>query len=145
MTRIVPSIRRVVPWVEQRLEATMHADEAIGLERDGEIVAGVVYENWNGASFVCHIAVEGLLTPAYLAAIFHYPFVHCAARKILVPVAESNEKSLRFVGKLGFRLEHRILDAHPDGAILLYGMTPDSCRFIGEKYGQKIAIPAASA
>jgi hypothetical protein len=28
---------------------------AIGLERDGKIVAGTVYENWNGVSVVCHI------------------------------------------------------------------------------------------
>lgn len=123
----------------------MTADEAIGLERDGEMIAGVVYENWNGASFVCHIVVEGLMTPAYLAVIFHYPFVHCEAKKIFAPVPESNKSSIRFVEKLGFRLEHRLLDAHPDGALLLYGMTPQQCRFLGEQYGQKITVAAASA
>lgn len=145
MKRIVSNVDRVAPWVAEKLMARMNADEAIGLEREGKMIAGVVYEGWNGASFQCHIAVEGLMTPAYLAAIFHYPFVHCGAKKILVPVAETNERSKKFVENLGFRLEHRLLDAHPDGSILLYSMTPDQCRFIGEKYGQKISLAAAVA
>ncbi len=78
------------------------------------------------------------MTPAYLAAIFHYPFVHCGASKIIAPVAESNDESIKFVTKLGFRLEHRLLDAHPDGSILLYSMKRDQCRFIGERYGKSI-------
>lgn len=128
----------VAPWVCRKLSARLNADEAIGLERDGEMIAGVVYESWNGASFVCHIAVVGLMTQLYLEAIFHYPFVHCGAKKIFAPIPESNEKSKRFVEKLGFRLEHRSLDAHPDGAILLYSMRRDQCVFIGEGNGKSI-------
>ena len=142
---IVSNKDRVAPWVAKKLFARFNADEAIGLERHGEMVAGVVYENWNGASFVCHIVVEGLLTPAYLAAIFHYPFVHCGAEKIICPVAESNEDSIRFCKKLGFREEARLLDAHPDGSLLLLTIKPEACRFIGEKYGQKLTIAAARA
>ena len=140
---IVASKERVAPWVAKKLFARFNADEAIGLERHGEMVAGVVYENWNGRSFVCHIVVQGLLTPAYLAAIFHYPFVHCGADKIIAPVAESNEESIRFVKKLGFRLEAQLLDAHPDGSLLLFTMTPEQCRFIEAKYARKIRQLAA--
>lgn len=142
---IISDKTRVTPWVAKKLFARFNADAAIGLERHGEMVAGVIYENWNGASFVCHIAVQGLMTPAYLAAIFHYPFVHCGASKIIAPVAQSNEESIRFVTKLGFRLESRILDAHPDGSLLLFTMTPEACRFIGDKYGQRLAIAAVRA
>lgn len=143
---IVIGAEKVAPWVSKKmLGARFKADEAIGLERDGEIVAGVVYEDWNGASFVCHIAVEGRMTPGYLGAIFHYPFVHCGAQKIIAPVAESNEDSVAFVENLGFRLEHRILDAHPDGAIRLYSMTADNCRFIGGRYGKKCGQSAVGS
>ena len=38
---------------------------AVGLMRDGKIVAGVVYENYNGQSVVCHICVKGRMTPAF--------------------------------------------------------------------------------
>jgi hypothetical protein len=140
---IVSNKEKVAPWVAKKLFARFNADEAIGLERHGEMVAGVVYENWNGASFVCHIVVDGLMTPAYLAAIFHYPFVHCGAAKIIAPVAESNEESIRFVRKLGFREEARLPEAHPDGSLLLFTMTPEQCRFIGERFGKRLASTAA--
>ena len=135
---------KTIPWVSKKLFARFNADEGLGLERAGEMVAGVIYEDWNGASFTCHIAIQGLLTPMYLAAIFHYPFVHCGAKKIIAPVAQSNEESVRFVKKLGFREEARILDAHPDGSVLVYTMTPDQCRFIGARYGQRLTFAAAS-
>lgn len=136
---IVTGVEQVAPWVSRKLHgARFAANEAIGLERRGNLVAGVVYENWNGASFVCHIAIDGRMTPAYLGAIFHYPFVYCGASKVLAPIAESNEDSVSFVENLGFRLEHRILDAHPDGAIRLYSMNADKCRFITGRYRGKI-------
>ena len=74
MKQIISSRDRVTPWVAKKLFARFNADEAIGLEHDGEMIAGVVYEDWNGAAFTCHIVVQGLMTPAYLRAIFHYPF-----------------------------------------------------------------------
>lgn len=129
----------VGPWVAKRINGTFtpETSQALGLIRQ-ELVAGVLYENWNGASVAAHIAVEGLLTPGYLAAIFDYPFNVLGVRKIIAPIAESNTRSVNFVKKLGFRKEAQLLDAHPDGSLLLYTMTPGQCRFIGDKYGQRI-------
>lgn len=138
---MITSDKSVSMWVEKKLFASFNPDSpAIGLKRGGDLVAGVVYENWNTASVVCHIVVEGLMTPKYLAAIFHYPFVHLGVNKIIAPVSEGNEKSIRFVQKLGFRKEAQILDASPDGSLQLYTMSREQCRFIGERYGKKIAL-----
>ena len=146
MTGIITDKVIVGPWVSERLGAPWNPQgaEAIGLARARRVVAGVIYENWNGASCVCHIAVAGLLTKRYLWTIFHYPFVHGGLRKIIAPVSEGNAKSVRFVKKLGFKLEAQILDASPEGSIHLYTMRRDECRFIGERYGQEI-IAAISA
>lgn len=113
------------------------AARAIGLERNGNPVAGVFYEGWNHKSVVAHIAIEGRLTPLFLYAIFHYPFQVLGVHKVIAPVAESNEESIRLVKKMGFIEEARLLDAHPDGALIFFTMTPDRCRFIGEKYGKR--------
>lgn len=145
MRKIISSKDRVAPWVAKKLFARFNVDESIGLERDGEMIAGVVYEDWNGASFVCHIVIEGPLTPAYLHAIFHYPFVYCGASLIIAPVAQSNEESIEFVKNLGFQETARLPDAHPDGSILLFTMRPDQCRFIGGRYGQRFTVAAACA
>lgn len=135
----------VGPWVAARINGqfTPENSEAIGLDADG-LVAGVIYESWNGASVVCHIAVDGVMTGAYLAAIFDYPFNRLGVNKIIAPIAESNEKSIKFVQKLGFRKEAQLLDAHPDGSLFLFTMSREQCKYIGVKYGKKLK-PAACA
>ncbi len=147
MTEITSDKIIVGPWVAKKVFGTFtpETSEAIGLKRHGELVAGVIYENWNGRSMVVHVAVQGLMTPAYLAAIYHYPFVHVGADKVIAPIGEGNEESIRFVCKMGFRLEGRIPDAHPDGALLLYTMSREQCKYIGERYGKKLVKPAACA
>ena len=127
-------------WVCSQTGGGYHEarSNALGLERDGEIVAGVVYENWNGRSVVCHIAISGRMTPAYLAAIYDYPFNVCGVDKIIVPVSSGNSKALRLVGKMGFTEEARIHNADTDGDIVFLTMARESCRFLGRRYGQKV-------
>jgi len=111
----------------------------IGLERGGELVAGVKYDNWNHASICMHVAATGKhwMTREYLWYCFHYPFEELKVTKILGFVAESNHEARRFDEHLGFRLEYSIPNAHPDGSLLIYSMTPDQCRFLEMKHGQQ--------
>jgi hypothetical protein len=81
---------------------------AIGLMRDGKTVAGVVYENFNGRSVVCHICVKGRMTPAYLAAIFDYPFNVCDVQKVICPVSSGNVRAQRVVRKMCITEEARL-------------------------------------
>ena len=142
MTRINSNAAEVGPWVAARIFGSWNNTPAIGLERKGGMVAGVLYENWNRRSVVCHIVVEGLMTPAYLAAIFHYPFIYLGCGKIIAPVSEGNDKSISFVKNLGFLEEARLHDADPDGSLLLFTMERNKCRFIGERYEKRLTIHA---
>lgn len=131
----------VGPYVSRKvgLVWTPESMYAIGLvNSENEMIAGVIYERWKGVSFVVHIAVDGLMTPEYLKAIFHYPFIHSGAKKLIAPVASSNEKSIKFVEHLGFRKEAQLLDAHPGGSILLYTMKKEECKFLGEWHGRQL-------
>jgi len=127
-------------WVCEQTGGGYHAERsnAIGLRKGDEIACGVVYENWNGRSIVCHIAIVGRMTPAYLAAIFDYPFNVCGVDKIIAPVGSKNVKALKVVSKMGFTEEARIKNADTDGDIVFLTMTRDACRFLGHRYGQKI-------
>ncbi len=138
VTRINSCAEEVGPWVAKKIFGPWTGAPAIGLERRGEMVAGVIYENWNRRSVTCHIAVQGLMTPAYLAAIFHYPFVHLGCDKIIAPISEGNAESIELVRNMGFREEARLHDAHPDGSLLLFTMARHKCRFIGERYASRI-------
>ena len=79
-------------WVAEKLGSGYFAarSNAIGLVKDDRLIAGVIYENWNGRSIMCHIAVEGRLTRRYVGAIFDYAFNVCNVEKIIVPVESHN-------------------------------------------------------
>ena len=130
---------QVARWVCKKLHACYEEGaEGIGLERSGELVAGVCYENWNGRSIMCHIVIDGRITPEYLAAIFHYPFVYLGVEKIIVPIVQSNEDSIKFVTKLGFTYATTLKEAHPDGDIHIYEMKRENCRYVSERYIKRI-------
>lgn len=124
-------------WVAERVAGKYFAEgsQAIGLERDGQIIAGVIYENWNQASIVCHIAIEGRMTKGYLKAIFAYPFEFCKVKKIIVPVGSNHAKSLKLVTNMGFVEEARIKEATPDGDIIFLTLAREKCRFLGVENG----------
>ena len=134
-------------WVCMHTGGGYHAERsnAIGLKKGEALVGGVVYENWNGRSIVCHIAIQDRITPSWIAAIFDYPFNVCDVDKIIAPVVSSNVKAMKLVKKMGFTEEARIKNADTNGDIVFLTLTRDACRFLGEKYGQKIASAAASA
>jgi RimJ/RimL family protein N-acetyltransferase len=130
----------VVDWVARRTNehGNFGTDAGIGWLKDGKLVAGVAYAEWNGPNVVCHIASEGShwLTRPYLWAIFDYPFNQLGCKRITVCVGEGNEPSRRFVKHLGFNQEAELYGAHPTGDLIIYGMFREECRFLRETYAK---------
>jgi RimJ/RimL family protein N-acetyltransferase len=144
---IITDKMKVGPWVAREIVGCFHPDEseAIGLERGGKMVAGVFYENWNGKSIMAHAAFRGLMTPRYLYAIFHYPFIVVGADVIVCPIASNNKESINISSKMGFTREATLRDAHPHGDLYLYTLRRDQCRYLGDRYGKKCWVTAACA
>ena len=88
-------------------------------------------------SLVCHLAIRGRASRGFYGAIFDYPFGQIHARKIIAPVNSDNLRMVRLARHMGFAEEARLRDAQPNGDIILYTMTPEQCRFLGERYGKK--------
>jgi len=107
---------------------------AIGLERDGSLVAGVMYENWNQQSITAHMAITGRLTRSFIGAIFRYAFEKCGVHKVILPISSGNAKSNKFARKLGFTEEARIRDAAPDGDIVIFCLAKNECKYLGKEY-----------
>lgn len=122
------------PWACARLGATWEpsTNSAIGLERDGKLVAAVVYDNFRGASICIHVAAEGdhWLTRDFLRAVFSYPFDQLGVRKLIGPVDSDNSEARRFDEHLGFIREAVIEGAAKNGDLFLYTMTRQQCRFL---------------
>lgn len=130
----------VGPWVCERSEGAWHAGRGttIGLydEEAKELIAGVLYEDWNGANVVMHVsAVPGRrwLTREFLWFCFYYPFEQLNVNRITILVPSNNLEARRFDEHLGFILEATLKDAHPDGDLLLYAMRKEDCRWLNLK------------
>jgi RimJ/RimL family protein N-acetyltransferase len=143
----IESSTEVGEWVCSHTGGGYHeaCSNALGLRNGkGDLIAGVIYENWNGRSVFCHIAIKGRITPAYLAAIADYPFNVCDVEKLIASVSSANSKALALLGKMGFTEEARIHNADTAGDIVFLTMTRDSCRFLGKRYGRKKAETTSS-
>lgn len=127
----------VGPWVCNRAGGTWVPGRgtAIGRIKDGQLVAGVLYEDWNRANIVCHIAGDGnWASRDYLNVIFDYPFNQLKAQRITCPVASTNTKSINLVSRMGFTLECSLAQAIPGGDLHLFRMFKDECKYIKGKY-----------
>lgn len=119
----------------------------MGIAQDGKIVAGVLFEDYNGASLAMHCAGEPRsLFRRFLWMVFDYPFAQLKCKKVYGPVPASNIGACRLNEHLGFKVETRLVDAHPEGDILLFAMRKEDCRWLvlGERYRGK-AVSTASA
>lgn len=133
-------------WVAKRTNefGRFGTDIGIGWAKNGELVAGVAYADWNGPNIVCHIAAEGKrwATRYYLWAIFDYPFNQLNCKRITVCVGEGNSTSQLFVEHLGFRLEATLSAAHPTGDLLVYVMWKEWCKWISADTYKPVAKAA---
>lgn len=135
---------RVGEWVCQRTGGSYAEGTAIGLEENGELIAGVLYDHYNGKSIAMHVAAEGKrwMTREYLWTCFHYPFVQLGVKKILGFVDTTNLQAQRFDEHLGFTKECVIKDASQYGDLIIYSMTPEQCRFIKDYHGKLQPVTA---
>ena len=124
------------PWVSERTGGTWVAGRgtAIGKVNDGAIQAGALYEDWNGANIMCHIAGQGnWATKNFLWMLFDYPFNQLGVKRITAPVASTNVKSINLVTRMGFKLECTLAQATPDGDMFLFRMFRDECKYLRGK------------
>lgn len=124
----------VVQWVAKQTNefGNFGCAVGVGLEKDGDIVAGVAYNEFNGKNLNTHIAIKQneKITKSFLFSIFDYPFNQAKVSRITGLVGEGNQKSRRLCQKLGFTEEARLSGAHPTGDLIIYRMFRDECRWL---------------
>lgn len=130
---------RVSAYVTPRVDAEQFREyQALGLEREGDLVAGVVFDNKTSIGIMMHVASNGSrhwLTPEFLCACFSYPFVQEKLNRVTGLVRADNVEAQRFDEHLGFKREGKLRAACTDGTdLIVYGMLKSECRFIEGKY-----------
>jgi RimJ/RimL family protein N-acetyltransferase len=114
----------------------------IGLKEDGQMIAGVLFEDYNGVNIHMHVAAlpgRRWMTREYLFTCFAYPFVQLGCNRITGTVEASNLDARRFDEHLGFTQEALLKGAARDGGdVIIYVMFREHCRFIKEhKHGKQ--------
>lgn len=129
---------RVGTWVMERtgLEWYPGRGTTMGLEDSrGNLVAGFVFEAYNGTNMFVHAAArKGQVSRGFLYACFDYCFHQLACKRITSLVDEFNDPCQRFVQGMGAVEETRLTAAGIGGGdMLVYVMTPESCKFLEDK------------
>jgi RimJ/RimL family protein N-acetyltransferase len=132
--------KQVCEWVASRVgETEFISARALGLEQDGKLIAGVVYENYTGKNITMHVAAvpgKRWLNKDFLYRSFAYPFLQLNCNRVTGLVKADNLEAQKFDEHLGFKREGLLRQACEDGTdLILYGMLKTECRWIGNKNG----------
>lgn len=134
-TRLISNPARVYDFVSQYMPMAMVAGmKGIGLEKDGELIAGALYEGFNGQNVWAHLAGKPgkrWMNRQFLWYGFHYPFNEMGVKRISGYVNASNTEARRLNEHFGYQEEARLKGAAPDGGdVILYVMWRENCRFL---------------
>lgn len=140
MNHFVINDPRTAPFVAAQCHGTNDFGEhtSIGVERDGHIIAGVIFNQYNTVSASIHVGAKcgsRWCSRSFLKFVFGYAFDGLKLRRLTGIVASGNVKARTFDEHLGFTLEARLKDADPTGDLLVYRMFREDCRFLN--YGKK--------
>ena len=137
MKQIITDQReRVGAWVARQIHGGDRWNgtfSAIGLEADGELVAGVVVDQWV-PGYRCSLHCAGIgkhwLTRSFLHAVFDYVFNQLKCNVVINTVAGGNADSLRFTEHIGFSEVCRIPNADETGGLVIFTYYRDQCRWL---------------
>lgn len=104
-------------------------------DRDGELLGGVIYQNFTRESIAMHTAGfnDRWVTRDLIWVCFHYPFVQLGVKRIFGQVPETNTKALEFDLWFGFKILTKIDGVFPDGGAIVLVLEREDCKWLNYK------------
>lgn len=137
----------IAHWVANGLDATFpDGSRAIGVGREGKIIAGVVYHDFRydrNVEMSIYSTTPRWATKEALYHFFAYPFIQLNYARVTAVTTESNKHTQRFLDRLGFTQEGILRDATHEGDAVIYGLLKHECRYL--KYGQEVKQSATGS
>lgn len=143
MKTIIPNQKdRVGAWVAGRIrrDAPWGVFEAIGLEENGELVAGMVVTDYvKNARCSVHLAGDGRrwLNREYLGFCCRYMFDQLGCKVVIGLVDADNEQALKFDRHFGFTDLVRVKDGAGDCDLIVLELRREHCRWL--RLGEHLA------
>ena len=128
---------RIGNWVCEKAGGRYQiGNTGIGYEKDGDLIAGVMYDGFNGSNISIHSRIDNprIVPKKFYWMVFDYPFNQLNVKRLSGIVCFNNNKAQRLNEHLGFKREAVLGDYFPEGDAIVYVMRKDDCRFLGEKY-----------
>lgn len=106
---------------------------ALGVIRNGALVAGVIYHNFRKTDLEVVIAASSpnWCFPATMRTLFAYPFGQLRVQRMTALVGRKNKPSRKLVLGLGFKEEGCCRKAFFNGEdAMIYGLLRNECKFL---------------
>lgn len=138
MTLIYGCSKDVRSWVSNQIFG--HPDnwddkvEAIGVVKDGQLIAGVVYSDYH-PNLSIEMSVASIdktwATRHNLRAFFSYPFIQLGLKRVQTLCSALEGDTIVFNKRLGFQQEGSHREAWPlGGDAVSFGMLKHECRWL---------------
>lgn len=102
--------------------------QAIGLERNGEMVAVTGYNNFTENACHVHFAIDqGVIAPRrYIWFVHYYPFVYLQLNAMIALVSDTNDRILKLTNHLGYS---KLCDIESADLVLL-ALDKNNCKWL---------------
>lgn len=102
----------------------------MGIEVQGKLVGGCLFNNFNGYGIELTIVAPGSLSAGLFRAVFSYVFNQLGCVRMTMTAQRRNARHVRIAERLGFTVEGIMRGhfGHDDGVIL--GMLKSECRYL---------------
>lgn len=108
--------------------------QAIGREKDGQLVGVVVYDTWSDGDCLIHVVSDGSrrwFSREFCIRAMAYPFLQVGNRSITALVLTTNAPSIAMCRHFGFQQEGLLRRRGPAGEdMILFGLLREECRWL---------------
>jgi RimJ/RimL family protein N-acetyltransferase len=122
---------------------------AVGVTLDGELIAGVVYNNYRRFDLDMHVSATSpkWASRKIVGTLLAYPFVQLGCVRVTATIAATNDRARKLLRQLGFHVEGfhpRAWEGREDA--LSFGMLrSDAARWIGALRGESGQVESEHA
>lgn len=143
----------VAAWVARRIAilggvAALGPHAAIGIERDGALIAGAVFHNYRHHDIEVSFAADdpGWARRGTIRAILRYPFAQLGCTRLTALIARDNARAAKLLEGLGFKREGVLRRAYDGTAdALVFGMLREECHWLEDIHGKEHTKHTAAA
>ncbi len=127
--------RDIGHWVVEKAGGRcLEGATALGMEKDGVLQVGIMYEGFTGAngSIIMHARCDNpqACNKQFYRYMFDYPFNQLKVRRCTAYVNSNNKHAIDIDERLGFIYEATLENYFPDGDAIVFKMTRDECKWL---------------